>query len=249
MIGDENFVAIGRSGVWGLSAWNLNTKTYKELICSYMKKRNAPASIKEIKDYVESVHSHTKRNSVFSILELYKDSFVRIVDGRYILKDWESLYDTNFIPRKSHRVSDIQLYNALRDIFEANNFKPLRSDRLLKALNKKNILWKKGAFWMRADRCPYLQKIKEGNKNVYTFNPSLKPPEPPINNKKTKEINSIIHKLLTLYQGHLAMSGIVNNLVKNGYNKGTIYSVIDKNPEFEKTCHDKKHVFLSLRKK
>jgi hypothetical protein len=243
---DNRFATIGKSGVWGLTDWNLNTDTLIRLISTYLHTKNSPATLKEIIAYVKNVRPHADKQSIHGLLCLYPETISRTTDGRYILKDWESSYDTNYKGIRVRNISETELYEALKGIFEAHGFKSLSTNEILKALNANNIPWGISTCGVRINSCKYLIKSKIGFKNQYSFDRSFTIPSPIERKNKSDEIKKAVRDFLSVKNAPTPLSTVIHNLCKKGHNKGTLYRTISESTEFTKTSSDGFKIFLSI---
>lgn len=83
----DTVVSLGKSGLWALKEWNLNTATIFDIIKGVLTKSGRPLKNKEIHkaaNKIRTVLPHT----ITSLLNLYKDVFVHYKEGTYGLKEW-----------------------------------------------------------------------------------------------------------------------------------------------------------------
>lgn len=83
---DRRFSPIGKSGVWSLSSWAVDTSTIVELMKECLITRNQALTSDEIFAYVRS-RRPVKRSSIDSYL-LFKPDFVRVDRKHWVLASW-----------------------------------------------------------------------------------------------------------------------------------------------------------------
>jgi hypothetical protein len=89
---DERFVAIGRSGEWGLASWQLDTDSIIELMERCLIEGNQPASADEIYEYVNS-RRPVSVNSIKLYLISKTDIFGQVDRTRWGLVSWKEVRD------------------------------------------------------------------------------------------------------------------------------------------------------------
>lgn len=93
MSNDRRFVAVGKSGEWGLRSWGLNTENIVELIKQCLTVRNESATVDEIYRYV-SERRPAQRSSIVSYLT-FRDDFAKVDRDRWGLSTWAETRGAN----------------------------------------------------------------------------------------------------------------------------------------------------------
>lgn len=93
LIGDDRFVAIGRSGKWGLKSWShIDTKSILTLMEECLITYNKPATIVEIFTYV-SDRRPVSKHSILWYLTIEKETFVKVGRTTWGLAKWSDVAD------------------------------------------------------------------------------------------------------------------------------------------------------------
>ena len=88
LVSDERYVAIGRSGEWGLSEWkDLNTGTIVDAISNVLHRNGTPMKFERIVAEVKNVRPDASSHSV-SVYLNQNDEFSRVGRAEYALSAW-----------------------------------------------------------------------------------------------------------------------------------------------------------------
>jgi DNA-directed RNA polymerase delta subunit len=89
LVGDNRFVAIGKSGEWGLASWkHLKNLTIVEAIENALHQAGAPMSFKNICDEVLKLRPDAAKRSITTYLNTHSGKFTRVGDGKFALTAW-----------------------------------------------------------------------------------------------------------------------------------------------------------------
>lgn len=246
---DKRFTAIGKSGYWALSEWNVSNETLKTLVHNFISASNSPCNIIEITNYIRKNRTNVKEKSIYSILHYYKDIFSRTRDDKYILKEWENRYKTATIGKRSKQVPEKRLYDILKKIFSDNNNQKLSVEQLRTLLTKNGIKFNYSTLYTRMNKCNALKKIGENGKNYYYFDFKTPFSSMTIKKQKKQTLKNLFIKILINLQKKIRLTELIKIAQKNGFNKILSYKVISENKEFKKTLTKKHRVYVSLNRK
>lgn len=127
IIGDDRFVAIGRSGKWGLKLWkHIDTKRVLTLMEESLIASNKPATIDEIFTYV-SQRRPVSKNSIILYLTTEKEHFVKVGLKTWGLAKWSDTTSSDSWNRE--RIADF-----VATIFKQNKVKELDYQVIKQAL-------------------------------------------------------------------------------------------------------------------
>ncbi len=233
MVNDNRFKPIGRTGMWILSEWNQNTQLIIELIVNAFHYFNTPCSIQMILEYIVSVRDDIRLKSVLSILLQYRQKFLKLERGQYILKEWLPYYpeakDIGGIPVG---VSLKQFQSYVMDIFQKSAQSELSIQEIRQQLEKYNVFWSVHYCYIRLSKFPFLMKTKKKNKNYYSYNHEAAITNPVRQAKKADILKqSIIDEITASKHGELPLRDLVRILVNGGQIRSSIYGIINKNPD------------------
>ncbi len=128
IIEDDRFVAIGRSGKWGLKVWShIDTKSILMLMEDYLISQNKPATVDEIFNYV-SERRPVSRHSIIMYLN-EKGLFVKASRTTWGLAKWSDLTDTDLWSKE-------KLADFVANFFKSNKTRELSYKMLKEALMK-----------------------------------------------------------------------------------------------------------------
>ena len=119
LVGDKRFVAIGKSGEWGLSSWNhLKNLTIVEAIENVLHQAGAPMSIEKICNEVLKLRPNAAKQSITTYLNTHAEKFSRVGDATYALTAWR----IKPAPKKTIlTVSDTAFFSAVKMAMENQN--------------------------------------------------------------------------------------------------------------------------------
>src|SRR5690606_40549763 len=135
-------VASGKTGYWSLNEWESDSNTILSLIKEAIISRNSPLSYNEIFDYISNKRREIKKESIRTIISLNKNEFIKLVNKKFILKDWSQKYKNllpkdSFIIKKSY--NDFDIMKNIIEIFNNNSTNKLNSVILREELKKIGI--------------------------------------------------------------------------------------------------------------
>lgn len=132
MVGDNRFMAIGKSA-WALAEWDdVIQNTIVELMVDFFRKTNQPAPVKDVYDYVKSKRP-VKRNSVNTYL-VDRPEFVRVSPGIYQLSEWP--LPENTTTRQVVKWADPKTLDLIISIFNKKNTDTLPLNELTNELKQ-----------------------------------------------------------------------------------------------------------------
>lgn len=127
IIEDGRFIAIGRSGIWGLKSWShIDTKSILTLMEECLMAHNKPSTVDEIFTYV-SERRPVSRRSVLMYLINEKDLFVKTGLTTWALAKWSDVTKTNIWDTE-------EVAEFVADIFRSHKTKELSYTMLKEAL-------------------------------------------------------------------------------------------------------------------
>jgi len=94
----KNLRAIGKSGMWALKSWGMDTSNIWEILERVLKKADKPLSVGDLV-WKAGVFREISEGTAQSIMCTYGKIFVRYKSGKYGLKEWKAL-ETLETPRK-----------------------------------------------------------------------------------------------------------------------------------------------------
>lgn len=126
LAGDSRFSAIGKSGVWALQTWKLNTDTISEVIRKVFYFKNNPCTFTEVLRGVQEFRSDVREKSIATCL--HNDLFLKLNDGRYILSEWRNKYVKNIAvspkrPRKRYSGKLEVMNKVIQDLLSCHDNK------------------------------------------------------------------------------------------------------------------------------
>ncbi len=231
MVIDDRFKPIGRTGNWILSEWNHNTQSIIELVVNAFHHYNQPCSAKIIIKYIFSIRDDIRPESVPSILLQYKQKFLKVARGLYILKEWQPSYpEAKEVGEEIDTISTEILYTYLLEIYQESTKSELLLKELQKALEKYDVFWSTSYCHARFNKSPFLAKDKRGVKNYYSFNYETSVPSTTKSVKKLDNLKKkIIEEIASSKHKKLPLREVVIALVDKGEIRANIYGVINKN--------------------
>lgn len=86
MVADQRFTCIGRSGLWSLAEWGVDSRTIKELAVEAITNLGGSAELKDIYQYVSAIRPGVSEGSIRPILKINSDTF-GYEAGRFFLSE------------------------------------------------------------------------------------------------------------------------------------------------------------------
>lgn len=249
-------VASGKTGYWSLKEWESDSKTILSLIKESLISKNSPLSYNEILDYISNKRSEIKKESIRTIVSLNKNELIKLVNNKFILKDWSQKYK-NLLPKdsftKKKSYNDIEIMKNIVGIFNKNSTNKLNSVTLREELKKKGITFKDSTYNAKLSRYPILDRphinsrdliLKDEYKSILSQYSLKKEKESKIDIIK-KEIIGILEK-----NNNLILQSRLIKMLQNdfGFPKGTVYKIIQTDYDFFKQYDDNLKTYVSFRK-
>ncbi len=251
LVSSETIVPAGKSGYWSLKSWGLTNKTVLDLIVHTLHTFNCPSTADEIVSIIKKDRPFVKDQTVRTLLGTSKSKFLKVRDGRYILKDWIEQYrDSLEAQPLRNRSTSLEIYEMIVLCFSENDYSELRSGDILKFLEKKLGI-KSSTGYKILKAANYLDKKHVSRYVFYSLSGNYEALKPESVNEVARhpiasKIEQSIHYELDSNCTELKpLNHIVKTLEqKYKFKKPTVYRVIDSCPDFAKTTNDKGRVYL-----
>ncbi|MGI9256487.1 MAG: hypothetical protein ACR2PY_06090, partial [Salinispira sp.] len=185
-----------------------------------------------IVEYIASVRDDIRLKSVLAILLQYRQKFLKLERGQYILKEWLPSYpEAKDIGGRPAGVSHEQFHSYVMEIFQKSAQSELSIQEIRQQLEKYNVFWSVHYCYIRLNKCPFLVKTKKENKNYYSYNHEASITNPVWPAKKADILKkSVIDEITASKHGELPLRDLVRILVDGGKIRSSVYGIINKNP-------------------
>lgn len=123
---DDRFVAVGKSGYWGLKKWGtINNDSVIKAMENVLHKLSVPTTFTNIVKETKKIRPDAKQKSINIYLNNKKDIFTRVSKDKYALTDWKMQpYQGQ---KTQFRVSNSDFYEKAFEILKVQNPIPLAS--------------------------------------------------------------------------------------------------------------------------
>lgn len=220
---DHRFVPIGRSGLWALKKWDVETNNIIDLMERYLIERNQPATPEEIFYYVNSKRP-VKLNSIQFYLTQSK-LFRKIDRERWGLASWrEAKNAINWNPE--------QVANFVADLFKQKRTESLEFRIVKEALMEKaGINERQASGLLRINPVIEVRKDPRSSVRIAFFQPDYQvrlatKGARPSRKKPTQQekLEKMVYELLeNTPNGQLPLNDIITILKKHGFHEKTSY--------------------------
>jgi hypothetical protein len=99
---DKRFIALQKTGYWGLKGWDENTDTLEDLIRKTLFKLNKPSSSDEIIYQIHEIRPQAKYNSLMALIG---KNCLAVEGELFILPEWKSRYSSLIFQPKRNRIN------------------------------------------------------------------------------------------------------------------------------------------------
>jgi hypothetical protein len=124
LVQDNRFIAIAKSGEWGLSTWEqLSNITIVEAMEQVLHKAGEPMSRQGLAEGVLELRPDASMKSLITYLNDLSDKFTRVDKGRYALTSWKM----KALPKKNKvaAITDDSFFSAIKQVMTEKNPIPL----------------------------------------------------------------------------------------------------------------------------
>lgn len=128
---DDRFVPIGKSGLWGLSEWSVNTGTIIDLMKQCFMTLNRPATSEEIYKYV--LEKRPVQKSSIDAYLIFQDAFAKVDREKWGLAEWNEVKD-------ARTWTPLQVGKFVEAIFRKHRVKRIEYGVIRKALQDETDL-------------------------------------------------------------------------------------------------------------
>lgn len=251
LVSSESIVPAGKSGYWSLKSWGLTNKTVLDLIVQTFHTFNCPCTADEIVSNIKKDRPFVRDQTVRTLLGSSKSKFLKVKDGRFVLKDWMVQYrDSIEAQPQRNRSTSLEIYETIILCFSENDYSDLRSGVILKLLEKKLGIRNSTGYKILKE-ASYLLKKHTSRYVLYSLTDDYEALKPESATKVAKhpvatKIEQSIHNEL---DSDSTEQKLLNEIIKTleqkyRFKKPTVYRVIDSCPDFVKTTNDKGRVYL-----
>jgi hypothetical protein len=165
---DDRFIAIGRSGIWGLKSWShIDTKSILTLMEECLIAYNKPSTVEEIFTYV-SERRPVSRRSVLMYLINEKDLFVKTGLTTWALAKWSDVAKTNIWDTE-------EVAEFIANIFRSHKTKELSYTMLKEALmDKASVNAKQAQGLLNSNPVIKTRTMEVGEERIAIFQSNYK---------------------------------------------------------------------------
>jgi hypothetical protein len=115
--GDRRFEPVAKSGFWKLSEWShVRTDPIVDLMQEALVAKHEPATIKEICQYVRQHRPEVRETSMYALVSMRDDLFVKHGGGKVALAAWGLKPHPDSQPRKSREVLNQEMKAAILNL-------------------------------------------------------------------------------------------------------------------------------------
>lgn len=154
-------IARGKTGYWSLKQWGYDSSTIFSLIKDALISCNSPMTSAEIFEYSVKKQKEVKRHSITSIALSNKNAFVRLVNKKYILRDWANRYKA-LIPTEpfpfQKRYDHSKIMGHIVEIFKSYSTNKINSGILRAELKNIGLTFPDSTYHQRILCYPILEK-------------------------------------------------------------------------------------------
>ncbi|RFN60350.1 sigma-70 family RNA polymerase sigma factor [Marixanthomonas ophiurae] len=169
---DNRFIALGKTGYWGLKIWGKNSVKIELLIKKALYKLDKPSSYDEIYQEVIKERPNLKESSVRSIIG--RDC-LKVESEKWILPEWKQKYSSlAFAKRKKREVAhepEYRIEQRLKVIEYLNQkqSKQALASEIIKTLRPLDKNFTRVSFYKLFDQTEYFIKSKNKNRIVISL--------------------------------------------------------------------------------
>jgi hypothetical protein len=166
---DNRFVALQKTGYWGLREWNENTETLKTLVKRAMYSLNRPSNKEEIISVVHQIRPQANRKSLIILIGKVCNA---TEDGNYILPEWRRRYPYLILKPKIRRIvtNEPEHHNILREeiitLLDRQENKSLAAREIIKRIDINNRRIKRPLFYKIFQDERFFRKSHDENEKL-----------------------------------------------------------------------------------
>ncbi|BFP43218.1 hypothetical protein FGF1_40630 [Flavobacteriaceae bacterium GF1] len=169
---DSRFIALGKTGYWGLKIWGKNSVKIELLIKKALYKLDKPSSYDEIYQEVIKERPKLKESSVRSLIG--RDC-LKVESEKWILPEWKQKYSSlAFAKRKKREVTHEPEYRIEQRVkvieyLNQKQSKQALASEIIKALQPLDKHFTRVSFYKLFEQNEYFIKSKNGNRIVISL--------------------------------------------------------------------------------
>jgi hypothetical protein len=225
---DKRLVGIGKTGMWGLAEWHLNTDTIIDLILNALKFIARPATYGQITAIIQMARPEISYNTIVSYISNYRGKFKWIDKRTIALREWKDTVGEDKPVGRRKNVIDMQVLK--RAVIEAVGDQTMSAREIADKIAHIITQEPPRILMLRIYRLPVLEKVNTEGLAYFRLNPKYTEHMGPRNTKWNAFVEEA-HKILSK-KGSMLLSELLGKLVAKGFNRVSMYAVIRNDERF-----------------